>query len=105
MNDADQLAAFAAWLHQIHDELIKLMADIRTDWDNETISDIMHSVKHDHVRQMYGQDFTPEAAAAWVTDYSPVAVHFKDCKHRQHRQHVRSRAGRFNRSRRSWGRK
>jgi len=105
MTDHEQLAAYARWLHKITDELIKLMSDIGSDWSDEATAEIMHSVTHDHVRTMYGQDFTPEAAAAWVTDFSPVAIHFEDCKHRKHRQAMRRRNGRFSRNRRSWGRK
>ena len=105
MTHNDALAAFAQWLPAITDELLRLMCDIRTDWSDETTTQIMQVVKHDHVRRMYGQDFTPEAAAAWVTDFSPVAIHFEDCKHRKHRQAMRRRNGRFSRNRRSWGRK
>jgi len=105
MNDQQELEEFADWLNQLAQELLNRMRDIRENWSDEDHKAIMMILSHEHILHLFKIDFVPAAAASWVTDQSPVADHFKDCKQRKWRQSLSRRNGRFKARRRSWGRK
>ena len=102
--ESNELADFVAWIHDTTTVVRDVMQEIHDQWEPATMSEILMIVTHDHFRTMYDNSYTPYAAAVWVTDCSPVAHHFVDCKDRQRREHLAKRRTRFTNNRRSWRR-